>query len=129
MQLTNLGFDPWFAAHSAEYSQEGCSFARISAVNRGAYLIIGEKGEVPAELTGRLSYLIDDPADLPCVGDWVTAQYYDHDTAAIIHKVFPRRTFLRRKSAGENVEIQMIGANIDTAFIVQSCHFDFNPRR
>ncbi|NTV46896.1 MAG: ribosome small subunit-dependent GTPase A, partial [Chlorobiales bacterium] len=24
---------------------------------------------------------------------------------------------------------QMIGANIDTAFIIQSCHFDFNPRR
>jgi len=23
----------------------------------------------------------------------------------------------------------MIAANIDTAFIVQSCHFDFNPRR
>lgn len=129
MKLSDLGFDSWFETQSPEYYQEGCSFARISAVNRGAYLIIGENGEVPAELTGRLSYLIDDPADLPCVGDWVTAQFYDHDTVAIIHKVFPRRTFLKRKSAGESVEIQMIGANIDTAFLVQSCHFDFNPRR
>ena len=43
--------------------------------------------------------------------------------------VFPRRTFLRRKAAGENVDFQMIAANIDGAFIVQSCHFDFNPRR
>ncbi len=59
----------------------------------------------------------------------MTAQYYNDDTAAIIHGVFPRKTFLRRKTAGENVDFQMIAANIDTAFIVQSCHFDFNPRR
>jgi ribosome biogenesis GTPase / thiamine phosphate phosphatase len=43
--------------------------------------------------------------------------------------VFPRKTFLRRKSAGEKVDFQMIAANIDVAFIVQSCHFDFNARR
>ncbi len=129
MRLIDLGFDSWFEAQSAKFYQEDCSFARISAVDRGAYLIRNEKGEVPAELTGRLSYLIDDSADLPCVGDWVTAQYYDNDTAAIIHKVFPRKTLLRRKTAGENVGYQMIAANIDTAFIVQSCHFDFNPRR
>ncbi len=62
-------------------------------------------------------------------GDWVAARYYDDGAAAIIHGVFPRRTFLRRKTAGEAVDLQMIAANIDTAFIVQSCHLDFNPRR
>jgi len=129
MRLIDLGFGSWFEAQSDKFYQEDCSFARISAVDRGAYLIRNEKGEVPAELTGRLSYLIDDSVDLPCVGDWVTAQYYDNDTAAIIHKIFPRKTLLRRKIAGENVGYQMIAANIDTAFIVQSCHFDFNPRR
>ena len=129
MKLRNLGFDQWFEAHATELRREGCSFARISAVDRGAYLIVNESREVPAELTGKLSYQIDSPADLPCVGDWVTAQYYDNDTAAIIHRVFPRKTFLRRKTAGENVDYQMIAANIDAAFIVQSCHFDFNPRR
>jgi ribosome biogenesis GTPase len=127
MQLRNLGFDHWFEAHSNEFHQEGCSFARISAVDRGSYLIKNESGEVPAELTGRLSYQIESSVDLPCVGDWVTAQYYDNDTAAIIHRVFPRKTFLRRRTAGENVDVQMIAANIDAAFIVQSCHFDFNP--
>jgi ribosome biogenesis GTPase len=59
----------------------------------------------------------------------VTAQYYDNDTAAVIHGVFPRKTFLRRKTAGANVDFQMIAANIDAAFIVQSCYFDFNPNR
>jgi ribosome biogenesis GTPase len=56
-------------------------------------------------------------------------QYHNNDAAAIIHEVFQRKTFLRRKSAGEKVDFQMIAANIDVAFIVQSCHFDFNLRR
>jgi len=129
MKLRDLGFDQWLEDHSAEFSQEDCSFARISAVDRGSYLIINETSEVPAELTGKLSYQIESSVDLPCVGDWVTAQYYNNDTAAIIHRVFPRKTFLRRKTAGENIDYQMIAANLDTAFIVQSCHFDFNPRR
>jgi len=129
MKLNDLGFDPWFEAHAAEILQEDHGIARVSAVDRGSYLIKNELREVPAELSGKLSYLIESPVDLPCVGDWVAAQYYNDDTAAIVHRVFPRKTFLRRKTAGENVDIQMIAANIDTAFIVQSCHVDFNPRR
>ena len=50
-------------------------------------------------------------------------------TFASIHDVVPRRSFLRRKSPGKNIDFQMIAANIDVAFIVQSCHFDFNVRR
>jgi len=109
--------------------RDGCAFARISAVDRGSYLVRDESREVPAELSGKLGYQIDNPVDLPCVGDWVTARYCNHDTAAIIHRVFPRKTFLRRKTPGKSVDVQMIAANVDTAFIVQSCHVDFNPSR
>jgi ribosome biogenesis GTPase / thiamine phosphate phosphatase len=129
IKLSDLGFDQWFEEQISEFLKEDCGIARISAVDRGSYLIKNESREVPAELAGKLSYEVESSDDLPCVGDWVTAQYYNDDTAAIIHRVFPRRTFLRRKTAGENVDFQMIAANIDTAFIVQSCHFDFNPRR
>lgn len=129
MHPRELGFDQWFEERSAEYRLEGCVFARISAVDRGSYRIRSEYGEVPAELTGRLSYQIESSAGLPCVGDWVTAYFYDSNTAAIIHHVFPRKTFLRRKKAGEDIDFQMIAANIDIAYIVQSCLFDFNPRR
>jgi ribosome biogenesis GTPase len=129
MKLRDLGFDQWFEAHSNGFRLEGCSFARVSAVDRGSYLIKNESGEVPAELSGRLSFQIDSPVDLPCVGDWVTASYYNDDTAGIIHLVLPRKTFLQRKTAGENIDYQMIAANIDIAYIIQSCHFDFNPRR
>lgn len=129
MKLSDLGFDQWFETHITSFDEDGRSMARVSEVNRGSYLIMNDLGEVPAELSGKLSYQTQEPDDLPCVGDWVAAQYYNEGAAAIIHRVFPRKTYLRRKSAGEIVDFQMIAANIDTAFIVQSCHYDFNPRR
>ncbi len=127
--MSDLGFDQWFQEHIAPFHEDDRSVARISAVDRGSYLIRDELKEVPAELSGKLSYETENSVDLPCVGDWVAAQYCNHGTAAIIHRVFPRRTFLRRKTAGDVVDFQMIAANIDAVFIVQSCHFDFNPRR
>jgi ribosome biogenesis GTPase len=129
MKLHDLGFEKWFEAHAAQFLREDGGIARVSAVDRGAYLIRNESGEVPAELSGKLSYMIDSPVNLPCVGDWVTAKYYDNDTAAVIHGVLPRKTFLRRKTVGASVEFQMIAANLDAVFIVQSCHLDFNPNR
>ncbi len=124
-----MGFDQWFQAHVGDLHQEGRNIARISAVDRGSYLIRNQTKELPAELAGKFYFQVESSVDLPCVGDWVAVQYHNNDTAAIIHEVFPRKTFLRRKSAGEKVDFQMIAANIDVAFIVQSCHFDFNVRR
>lgn len=129
MKLRELGFDQWFEAHATECRLEGCDVARVAAVDRGVYRLRDASREVPAELSGRVAYLTESSADLPCVGDWVTASYYNDDAAAIIHRVLPRKTFLRRKTPGENIDFQMIAANIDTAFIVQSCQFDFNPSR
>jgi ribosome biogenesis GTPase len=129
MNLTNLGFDQWFEAHVNAVRQMDHDIARVSAVDRSSYLVRNELREVSAELAGKFYFRVDSSVDLPCVGDWVAVQYHNDDTAAIIHGIFPRKTFLRRKCAGVNVDFQMIAANIDTAFIVQSCHFDFNLRR
>jgi len=89
----------------------------------------GEGGEVPAEATGRLLFSADSGEDLPCTGDWALVQYHNGGTLAIIHDLLPRRTFLRRKTAGNTVDYQMIAANIDAAFIMQSCDANFNLRR
>jgi ribosome biogenesis GTPase len=43
--------------------------------------------------------------------------------------LLPRKSILKRKSAGKKVDYQMIASNIDTSFIVQSCDSDFNLRR
>ena len=129
MELTELGFDSWFQDCLAGQRQPDQQIARVSAVDRGGGLIRNEAGEVPSELSGKLRFSAQSAADLPCVGDWVLAHYHNAGTLGIIHWVFPRKTFLRRKCAGKKVDFQMISSNIDTAFIVQSCHYDFNLRR
>jgi len=129
MRLSDLGFDRWFQAHAEGALQGGRALARVTAVDRGAYLVRNESRELAAELAGKSRFLTESSADLPCVGDWVAVQYHNSDASAIIHSVLPRKTFLRRKCAGDNVDYQMIAANIDVAFIVQSCGFDFNLRR
>ncbi len=127
MELTEFGRDRGLAEQATCAS--GQCLARVIAVDRGRYVVRNEHGEVPAELTGKFLHTAASSVDMPCVGDWVCVQYHDANTFASIHDVAPRRSFLRRKSPGKNIDFQMIAANIDVAFIVQSCHFDFNVRR
>ena len=96
----------------------GDPIARVTAVDRDQYLIRHAESEVPAKLTGRAAYTSESPADMPCVGDWVHVKYYDSGAHASILDVLPRKSFLRRKRPGDDVEFQMIAANIDVAFIV-----------
>ncbi len=103
--------------------------ARVTAVDRGAFLVRNQDAELHAELTGKFRFTAGGAQDLPCVGDWVCVQCHASGGPAMIHSVVPRRTFLRRKSPGKAVDFQMIAANIDIAFIVQSCEYDFNLRR
>jgi ribosome biogenesis GTPase len=129
MELRDLGFDDRFADQAREQCSPGLSIARVTAVDRGRYLIRDEHGERPAELTGRLQFAAESSIDLPCVGDWVCARDLDGRSHASIYGVLPRKSFLRRKVPGKDVDFQMIAANIDVAFVIQSCHFDFNVRR
>ena len=129
MDLRDLGLDDWFAGKAREQCASGLSVARVTAVDRGRYLIRDEHGELPAELTGRLQFVAESSVDLPCVGDWVCAHYLDARSHASIHGVLPRKSFLRRKAPGQDIDFQMIAANIDVTFVIQACHFDFNVRR
>jgi len=85
--------------------------------------------ECLAELTGKLLFYADSPLDYPAVGDWVYTQPLDNDTFAIIHDILPRKSMLKRKTPGKQVEFQLIAANVDTAFIMQSLDDNFNPNR
>ncbi len=129
MQLSELGLDPWFADIAARLCDPDLSVARVTAVDRGRYVIRNEHGESAAELTGRFLHATVSSGDLPCVGDWVCVRYGHAGSHASIHRLLPRRSFLRRKAAGGKAVFQMMAANIDVAFVVQSCHFDFNVRR
>lgn len=129
MGISDLGYDSWCAENYRDRIGPGFTLARVTRVDRDRYLVRGEQAEVQAEATGKLLYSTGSSDDLPCVGDWVLVQYHNDGTLAIIHEVLPRKTYLRRKSAGNKVEYQMIAANIDVAFIMQSCDHNFNIRR
>ena len=129
MELTDLGYDSWFHETYTAKQRPDCVVARIARVDRDRYLVRSGDLEVPAELTGKLRFAAGSAEDLPCVGDWVLVQFYDGGALAIIHDLLPRKTILQRKSAGPSSEYQLIAANVDTAFIMQSCDTDFNIRR
>lgn len=129
MELLDLGFNGWFQQKLKEFEKPGDSVARITAVDKDHYLVRNETGEVLAELTGRLMFSAESSVDFPTVGDWAFVQYYNSNTFAIIEDLLPRKSVLRRKAAGKKVDYQMIASNIDVAFIMQSCDFNFNLRR
>jgi ribosome biogenesis GTPase len=129
MDLKDLGFDHWFQKQRENLKKPEYRIARVTAVNRDRYLVRNESNEVPGELAGRFMFSVESSVDFPCVGDWVFAQYHNSDSLAIIHQVLPRKSVLRRKAAGKKIDYQMIASNLDFAFIVQSCDFNFNLRR
>ena len=105
------------------------ALARVVSVHRDRFVILAQAGEVPAELSGSFLHAAGSAADLPTTGDWVYVDLHDDDSHAIIHGLLPRKTLLKRKSAGRRVDMQLIAANIDVAFIVQSADQNFNLRR
>ena len=129
MNLRDFGYDLWLNESTKDRIPTEDQVARIVAVDRNRYVIHNGLKLVPAELTGRLMYSIETNEDMPCVGDWVLVNLYDADTHAIIYELLPRKSILRRKTAGRQIEYQLIAANIDVAFIVQSCDVDYNLNR
>ena len=129
MELQTLGFNEWFEQKQKEASKPDYSIARITAVNKGGYLVRNESCEVLSELAGEFIFSAESSIEYPVVGDWAFVQYYNDNTFAIIYSLFPRKTILRRKTAGKKIDYQIIASNIDVAFIVQSCDFNFNVRR
>jgi len=128
MTLEDLGFDDWFRTRIPE-AEGFLRPARVIAADRDHLLIRDDTREAPAETTGALQFGADGPEDLPAVGDWVMADFVNEDTFALIHQVLPRKTRLQRKTAGKRVELQLIAANLDFAFLVQSLDENFNLPR
>jgi ribosome biogenesis GTPase len=126
MELSELGLDDWFTDQAREHCPPSLRIARVTVVDRGWYTVRNEDGEVAARATGKFLHSTGSTMDMPCVGDWVCVQYQDAGNDASIHKVLPRKSFLRRLSAGKDAQYQMIAANIDVVFIVQACDYDFN---
>ncbi len=126
-ELNELGWSHWFEQRAKCGTTD--TIARVAAVDRDQLLLVDQAGHFRAKPAGSYLYRHHLSHELPCVGDWVCVEKQPGDDFGVIHALLERRTWLRRKSAGNVVEYQMIGANLDYVVIVQSCHFDFNLRR
>jgi len=127
--LKSIGYSDWFKSRADDEKISAHGVARVVSVHKDSYTVTKGGEEIFAELSGNLLYSSDSASDLPTTGDWVYADFYDDDTHAIIYGVFPRKTLLKRKAVGKLVDFQLIAANIDVAFIIQSLNDNFNLRR
>ena len=127
--LENIGYNDWFKSRVDNEKIATHDVARISSVHKDSYLLTKGGEEIFAELSGNLVYSSESASELPTTGDWVYADYHDDDSHAIIVGVLPRKTLLKRKAVGNPVDFQLIAANIDIAFIIQSLNDNFNLRR
>jgi len=126
-ELNELGWSDWFEQR-AECGPTD-TVARVAAVDRDQLLLVDQTGHFRAKLAGSYLHRHHLSHELPCVGDWVCVEKQPGDDFGVIHAHLERRTWLRRKSAGNVIEYQMIAANLDYVLIVQSCQFDFNLKR
>jgi ribosome biogenesis GTPase len=126
--LEDLGYDNILDQFRKEKGLDGYDIGRITAEHKERYIVRTARGEFDAEVTGNIRHTAKDRSDFPAVGDWVAVTVYD-DNLAIIYGILPRRSLLERQAVGKFGEKQVIAANIDYAFIVQSVERDFNINR
>ncbi|MBK7712893.1 MAG: ribosome small subunit-dependent GTPase A [Bacteroidales bacterium] len=128
MRLEDLGYNFNFEKFRKDNDLIDFETGRVIAEHKERYTVKTTKGEFEAEITGNLRFTAKSRADFPAVGDWVCLTTYEYDFA-IIHRIFPRFSIIKRQAVGQYGEIQIIATNIDYAFIVQAADRDFNINR
>lgn len=128
MKLEELGYNEVFEKLRIDNKLEDFEMGRVISEHKERYIVKTLAGEFEAEITGNLRFSARSREDFPAVGDWVALTKYEDDFA-IIHKILPRLSSIKRQAVGRVGEIQMIATNIDYAFVVQAVDRDFNINR
>jgi ribosome biogenesis GTPase / thiamine phosphate phosphatase len=128
MNLEHLGHHPGLENFSRDNEVSGFETGRVIAEHRERYVVKTIQGDYEAEITGNLRFTAGSREDFPAVGDWVALATYESGFA-IIHKILPRTSVIKRQAVGQFGVVQVIAANIDYAFLVQAADRDFNLNR
>ncbi len=112
--LEQLGWRPFFAQQISTEEMEQTPPVRIVEVHRNGFNVLGNGIDtfIPPILDAT-------------VGDWLLL---DREAPGD-SRVLERKSVIKRRAPGSDRTIQLIAANIDTAFIVSSCNQDFNVAR
>ena len=129
MNLEDLGWGPFFEAHTETMEKQGWRPARVVRTSSNLCTVHTGDGERLAETSGSLKHKTLTQHELPAIGDWVGVQERD-GKRAIIHHVLPRRSHFSRKEVTRTEE-QVLAANVDVAFLVSALDGgrNFNVRR
>ena len=141
MNLDKLGWHAHFEKSFEPYLNKGFYAGRVISQHKGSYVVRTEKKVFKSKLSGRFMHHAKVQKDYPVVGDWVAVQPMN-DTEAVIYGLLPRKTYFARKLpisggrkikngviVGGHIEEQIIGANVDTVFIVTGLDKNFNLGR
>ncbi|WP_371223891.1 ribosome small subunit-dependent GTPase A [Roseovarius sp. 2305UL8-3] len=112
--LDILGWQSHFAQQTDVEALTTTPPARVVEVHRNGLRVMGDG----------IDETLPPLADVT-VGDWVLLNN-DSPSAS---QVLERKSLIKRRAPGHDRQVQLIAANIDTAFIVTSCNADFNVAR
>ncbi len=129
IDLATFGWDDFFEDGFKTYEGSGYTCGRVALEHKNFFRVYTQHVEVLAEISGKLRHEALNRRDLPAVGDWVVIRSRPEGDRVTIHAVLPRRTSFVRKIAGSRTEEQIVGANIDTVFLLTSLNQDFSLRR
>ena len=124
-QLIRWGFNP----QTAPPLENDEIYARVVEEQKTQYQVITERGLLLAQLPGRLLHPSVGRLERPVVGDWLALRPLWNENKAVVQRVLPRTSLLRRKAAGETEEIQPLAANVNLTVIVTSLNKEFNEKR
>ena len=129
MKRNQLGWNEFLNYAFVEYEEQGYTVGRVMLEHKRLYRVETDFGECLAEVSGKYRFEAATREDYPAVGDWVVLSERQEEGKATIHAMLPRFSKFSRKTAGLATEEQIVAANVDTVFLVQSLNYDFNPRR
>jgi len=118
--LERLGFTDRERALFAPLAENGFEPARVARVDRGLPLVATERGLERAEPATHLMKSAGVAGNRAVVGDWVALARPESHDMPIIEAILPRHGAFARKDPGEETGEQVLIANVDVVFVVQS---------
>jgi len=129
MSLRALGWNSFFQDAFAPHAAQGLVAARVSVQFRGGYEVWTQDAVLTAEVSGKFRHATKVASDFPAVGDWVAIEPVAGETRSIIQAILPRKSRFSRNAAGQVTEEQLMAANIDEVFVIESLAAQINLRR
>jgi ribosome biogenesis GTPase len=120
LDLTALGLTGRERSLFESLADDGFVLGRVSRVDRGLPLVITAEGPLRAEPAMHLMRTRGDGESRAVVGDWVALSRPEGHDVAIIEAILPRSSAFIRKDPGISTMEQVVAANIDTVFVMQS---------